>query len=58
MTKKDFIRYTFVFLTFLGVFSTYPKAVHQARAEVPAGDVIYISTPQEFQDINLDLTAH
>ena len=58
MTKRDFIRYSFVFLTFLGVFSTYPKAAYQARAEEPAGDVIYISTPQEFQDINLDLTAH
>jgi len=58
MTKKDLLRYSFVFLTFLGVFSTYPKAVYQARAEEPAGDVIYISTPQEFQDINLDLTAH
>jgi hypothetical protein len=60
MIKRDIIRYTFVFLTFLGVFSTYPKAVYQTRAEepAPAGDIIYISTPQEFQDINLDLSAH
>ena len=58
MNTRDILRYGFVFLTFLGTFSTYPKATYQASAEAPTGDVIYISTPQEFQDINLDLTAH
>jgi hypothetical protein len=46
--KRFILRNLFIVLTFLGVFSTYPKAVHQAQAEEPVGDVIEISTPEDF----------
>jgi hypothetical protein len=57
MNTRDILRYGFVFLTFLGTFSTYPKATYDAIAEAPTGDIISIVTAQDFQDINLDLTA-
>jgi hypothetical protein len=58
MNNRYILRYFFIASTFLGTFSTYPKAVHQAQAEEPVGDVIEISTPEQFQNINNDLTAH
>jgi hypothetical protein len=59
MLKLSFIRYFLIAITFLGSFSTYPKAVPAVHAEEPTTDeVIEISTAQDFQNINNDLTAH
>jgi hypothetical protein len=57
--KRNILRYLFIGLTFLGSFSTYPKAIPAVHAdEPPEGDIIEISTPEDFQNINNDLTAH
>ena len=61
MIKPSIIRYFFIAITFLGSFSTYPKAVPAAHAEETGtidGEIIEISTPEDFQNINNDLTAH
>jgi len=57
--NRDWLRYSLVFLTFLGVFSTYPKAIYQpVVAQTDPSNIINVSTAQEFQNINQNLAGH